>query len=583
MKNLSIIFLTLLVATAVILPVIIVIVLQNKRRKLPDGTILVKPESFYNDHRDATLKYLNSVYPQGKESFEAMNSADLAIFYNSLWYYYNCEASFDQTFGETSSLDPKQVKHCWQPLPGCGKEWPKLPYTPQGYLYSFQDWINNMWTPWIYSKSERDPSYFTGSFPGITLWAWFNGPSELFTPQRVIMRMVYSPKSPEFHVWEDAYKEGEFHAYNQPVLTPGSIGQYSSYWNYPRNWWLGEIPYMEVTWSNVIENGATVSALVWWNGAPGSGIFLKLGKSIKARNKPAALFQLAQELASTQKGRDEMMTMFQSSNPYDVVAGFLIYPWRWVMTTVWDPVNMKKVQMRPDFKSTALAGIPTRADGWNNIMAFNTDDWYRWCQKNAKPDSNRKWAFDIPDECIDDIIEGKTYMADRIAAQGIFDDAMNWLGWRLGYDNLILTQSSNGNGFWQVEIVELRGFPQEVVNRDYSTFVEKTGDNEMSWRFDNGWIENYINSLNQYLSLRDPIDVLNDKKAQKCLFSIPFESLQKLGRTWNAVCSNNISNMYANLSINGATDNPPIWNQCSPDGVGFDRQPMKTPNSPPFG
>jgi hypothetical protein len=575
------------IVIAVIIVIVLVIYIFGRHHTLPDGSGLVKPHSFYVDKHADTLKYLIAVYPKGKESFEKMDVVDLAIFYNSLWYYYNCEASFNQTFGEDGTFGTP-VKHCWQDLPGCGKEWPKLPYTPQGYLYSFQDWLNDIWNPWIYSKSDKPPSYFTSATPGITIWAWFSGPGPLFMPQRVIARMVYDHTRPTLKIWEDVYTKGEYHAYKQPDLTPGYVGEFSSYWNYPKNWWLGtpDHGYIEVTYSDIMEIGS--GALVWWNGAPGSGIFVNVGKCKKARNKADGAFQLAKEMSQTAKGKAQLKEWFFSDDPYDIIAGCIQSPCRQTGATVWDPVKGQKTTLNFCTGGGApFMGLPTRGDGWNTVNAFDSSDWNTWCQTTTGGDPNRPWAFNLPNKCIDKITTGSSYMADRIAAQGAFDEAMSCMGWWLGYDTIQLTQSANGNGFWQVETLELRNFPPEVKQRDYSTFLEvkydSKGDPTIYWRLDNGWIKQYMDSVSQYISIRDPTDIMNDSKAEKCVFPVLWEDQKTLGWTWNVTCQGTISNMFTKLSLNGATDPPQVWNQCYPGGLGFGRQPMNSPNSPPFG
>ena len=469
------VIISLIIIALVLIPVIVIMIIteikKKKEKLLPDGNSLIKSPQFYKNHYNDTLKYLTAVYPTAETSFKAMDPIELAKFYNSLWYYYNCEASFDQNFGEFGTYD-KYVKHCWQALPGCGTKWPKLPYTPQGYLYSFRDWLNNMWTPWINSKSDKPPSYFTAATPAITIWSWFTGPAPIFMPQRVIVRQVYAPESPKLVTWNDAYNPKVKYSYNRPSLTPGHLGKFKSYWNYPKKWWLGSKnnTYIEVTYSDIMEIGS--GAMVWWNGMPGSGVFLNVGKCKRARNKADGAFQLAKEMALTDKGRTKLKEWFFSSDPYDIIAGLLTFPCRETGAWVWDPVNKKKVQL--NFCSGAgnpFMGLPTYANGWNNVLTIKGIDWYRWCgQKPAN--TNRPWAYGVPNECIDAITTGSKYPADRIAAQGPFDEAMTCMGLWLGYDTLQLTQSANGSGFWQIEMLELRGFPPEARERDYSTFLE---------------------------------------------------------------------------------------------------------------
>ena len=44
---------------------------------------LIQSPQFYSQKRESTIRYLLSVYPVGKESFEKLNDLQLASFYNS--------------------------------------------------------------------------------------------------------------------------------------------------------------------------------------------------------------------------------------------------------------------------------------------------------------------------------------------------------------------------------------------------------------------------------------------------------------------------------------------------------------------
>lgn len=86
-----------MISILVVLVIVLLIIFLNGSKEsaiLPDGTKLVQDKSFYDNAKGNTLNYLLSVYPTASDSFKKMSSIELAVFYNSLWYYYNCEASF---------------------------------------------------------------------------------------------------------------------------------------------------------------------------------------------------------------------------------------------------------------------------------------------------------------------------------------------------------------------------------------------------------------------------------------------------------------------------------------------------------
>jgi hypothetical protein len=578
----SINLVNLVIILCIFILIIVIIYYINKSSvknlKLPDGTLLIQKKSFYDNFKNDTLKYLISVYPTASDSFNKMSSEQLAIFYNSLWFYYNCEASFNDNIPDQKG---KNTKYCWQELPGCGTKFSKLPYTPQGYLYSFQDWIKNIWTPWIKSNSDKPPSYFTGSIPGITLWIWLIGPSQLFTPQRAIVRQVYNTSLPEQQTWFNIYNDQDLIVAKIPQIDPDV---WSSEWNYPNNWWLGSKSnsYIEVTYTDVLEYG---SSMIWWNAAPGSGIFLNVGNVKIARNKVDALYKLVKEMSQTSDGSDKLKEWYYSDDPYIIISNFFTTPCRQEGAYIWDPIN--KTKIKNNFctgNQTSFIGIPNSPGGWDDLRTFEANDWYTWCGKISS-DPNKPWAYNLPNECIDNVITGKTYLADRINALGNFDEAIFAVGSWLNYDVIQMTHSSNGTGFYQIEMLELRGYDPAVKNRDYSSFLQyNEQDKTVSWRLDNGVVEAYMNNIMKFLSQRDPTDVMNDSKATACVASIPWiDSKNNPSWTWTPTCKDSQSEMLNKLSLNGANNmTPPAFNQCT-DGIGFGGNPMTDLNSPPFG
>lgn len=539
---------------------------RNYATSLPDGSSLIKSKDFYKEKYTETLNYLSAVYPTAIDNFREMNEIELAVFFNSLWYYYNCEASY-------KSPSQAKINQCWQKLPGCGGKYPKLPYSPQGYIYSFSDWIKGSfpeegnWSQYVFSDSSLSPSYYSSNTPGITLWAWLVGPGTLFTVQRSLTRNVFA---------EESY-------INPPEIVSGKIGGYSRKWNYPERWWLGS-KIIEVTYSVVIPGG--VGAIVWWNGAPGSGIFLDCGKSKIARNKADGVFELVKEMIKTKDGKDALMKWYGFTDPYDIIACLIQQPCKQNGFYVWDYSSNSRTQINICGSTNMFYSLPISQGGWNNLATFLPVDWYRWCS-NKTSDPNRSWAYGINNDCLERIIKGIEYPADRISSSGCFDEALTVMGVFLGYDTVQLTNSANGSGGWQVEILELRGLPLEVKYRDYSryVYVEKTNNN-LLWRKDTDFIEKYMKSIFNYITLRNPFDISNSKYIRNCepIEDYKYNEQTTTNWTWNIASKNHISDMYFRLNINGANDQePPIWNQCSPNGIGSDGKIMIDDTVPPYG
>jgi hypothetical protein len=485
-------FLKLIIIIIIIIGIVLIIYFFNnyKSLTLPDGSHLVKSFKFYKDMKNHTLKYLNTVYPTAINSFKDMSDLDIAIFYNSLWFYYNCDASFNQWIPNPNNV---LEKHCWQSLPGCGSDMPKLPYTPQGSIYSYDSWINNNWTPWISSDSSIDPSLITSFSPGGPLWFKTVGPSPLFMPQRCIQRMVYNTDLPKIVNSKDGHNNK--HSLRQPSLFSGKTGEWKSNWSYPKNWWKGisDNSYVEVTGAD--EPGMALSAAtIWLNGAFGSGVFYNVGKSKRGRNKVDGAFILAEEMATTIDGKKALMENYYTIDPYQIIALLTQYPVYQKSPLVW--FNDEKVECNWNMGAgITMSAIPNNNNGWDSINTFDPVDWFSWSSART-PVENRS-SYGLPNKAIDEIRFGENYLADRISVQGPYDEAMCWMGVFLGYDSIQLSQSANGTGFWQHEIIHLRDLPTEVKYRDYSAYMTKYTVDECNvvWRTDNNFFENYMKKL----------------------------------------------------------------------------------------
>lgn len=574
-KNILIMFLAFMILLACIG---FFYTMHHRVPTLPDESSLVRDDDFYKEKYADTITYLSAVYPTCVEVFKKMSPIDLALFYNSLWFYYNCASEFNQNLGVNGPYSMKQEKHCWQAIPGCGSKYPILPYVPQGYLYSYQSWINNSFKPWIYSDSTILPKDLVSFAPGGAFWNWNIGPAPMFSPQRAIQRVIYGTVIPSMKQYTDAY--GKIRLYNQPSLVPGLTGDWKSYWNYPKEWYKG-IPdngYIEIT--GFAEPGMPISvAAIWLAGIPGTGVFYNVGKSKRSRNKVDVTFLLAQELASTEVGKALLEKNYGTSDPYKLIQVLIKGGSAVIDPTVWEPTSGKPVTCSWNGGAGFInVSVPYNTDGWNTLATIDSTDQGAWCS-----------STDLK-ECVDNIRAGRTYQADRIAAQGPFDEALTWMGVYLGYDSLQFIQSSNGTGFWQFEIAHLRDLPAGVKNRDYSSFIElaqpcKPGDyNNVKWR-ESDFMVQYIAKSYDYFTLRSPFDVTNEKYVSKCIVPHAWQltNLKSGGDTpenqFNITCSNNMSDMNTDLAIFGDGNHP---NQCYPGGVGYKYQPMTSADDPPF-
>ncbi len=587
--------------------------INRLKSSFSDNLKLAKNEDFYKKNYDQTLKYLLQVYPTAEVSLKSLSPTDLAKFYNSLWFYYNCACKY----GPKEIVIPNNkniltnTTICWDELPDCGKKFAKLPYTPQGYIYSFKHWLEENWTPWILSDSTIDPSEITGSFPGQTFSNAYNGPAPVWMYQRAIFRMVYNTDTPIYN------NLGQ----RQPQLLPGSIGDWKSEWNYPENWYLGvaDNSYIEVTCAS--EPGMAASPpLLWIDGWPGSGLFFNVGKSFRARNKCDGAFLLAKEMSQTESGKAKLREFYGTDDPYEVIKN-LIYPYSPPYKTnleyqptfanikspkIWDSRKKGKIdcsfrlnsQYNPgELPKDPLAGKDKNGQSANGttyggfwaVPQLSSAMYTQWCKSAAYPNG-------ITDKCIDDLRLGRKYEADRMANTTLFDEELFFLGICLGYDSIQLMQSSNGADFWQYEILVLYDYPEEVKNKDYSAFMEKDyGDSLLSnpfmppypdcptynkssgsqeggvlYRLD--FTKKYMENCKKYFSLRDPFDINNNDKSK------PIE----LGEAWsppneyNITAKDHISDMFTGMPIIGQP-----FDQCKNKKV-ISRSNIRRGSSKPF-
>lgn len=497
---------------------------------------LIKNTDFYKNKRNDTLKYLQSVYPTS--NLEKLSDEDLGKLYNSLSIWYNCAAKFGPINGYFKLKDDGTYEKstlCWQALPGCGTNWPILPYTPQGWLYDWNSYIQNV--SWDfknnketknkvdytvanqinYSDCSKNVEDMTGSVPGKTFWFWFNGPNPVWMYQRAIFRYNYNPGMGESYA--TGGENNTQYRYNTPALTPGEISDPNLpfSWNCPKQWWTG-VPsghYLEVTMAS--EPGLAPSPpICWFDGWRGSGTWVNVGKTIVVRNKVDGVFKLATEAAQTEKGKKQLLSYFGTDNPYQVVKNLVSVDNNGMCVDNSGPIvydgrrssNTYKQNIRYNFcnpnttNQGSIVGITSSAINMNTVNSFYISDWYTWCGDNTTP---------MPDSCVDKMRLGINYMADRQAAIMTFDEPLFALGTYLGYDSIQMPHSSNGNGRYQYEYLELRGYPDSVKNRDYSSFIMAVEDEftVVDYRVD--FLLDYMPKMEALFSHRDILNPLEGK------------------------------------------------------------------------
>ena len=524
---------------------------------------LKRSNSFYLNKRDATLRYLTAVYPIN--SFHKLKTLELAAFYNSLWFYYNCASKF------------KGGSLCWDGLPQCGSDkMPTLPYSPQGLLYSFKNYVSDSttrWQPFIDSDSTMPPEDITGSVPGEAFGTFYQGPAPVWMYQRAIFRNIYSP-SPALTV--EPY--GGALQVSAPVLQ-GSLETIQPSYRYPEKWWLG-VPdngYMEI--SGASEPGLPYSPpLCWFDGWVGSGVFYNVGKSKRVRNKINATFELSKEMSLTPEGAATLQKWFGSSDPYQVVknVGFYGNPNldsynacnvpltqsgkindRGPIVASNNNVGDGKIQCNLCNNSWGqFSALPQTPAGWFNVLKESIPNWALWC-----PDVDASGNPVLSNRCVDAFMYGGSYKMDRLNNNISWDEPNFAMGVWLGYDSVQMTNSANGNGFWQYELMVLQGYPPETKNRDYSAFIQLVQDpnnvattcDPISSQFEYvpKFREQYMNKVvPTLLSIRDPMDVNNKKRTMKCTTPI-FAAVNPVnfGTDINVTCEENLSNMYTDLSV----------------------------------
>lgn len=497
---------------------------------------LAQSADFYSQNRQKTLNYLYGVYPTAKNALNSLDDLQLASFYNSLWFYFNCKGQYtDNDLGSLTG-DGKDTK--WGPLP-CKDEYP-LPYTPQGWLYNFYTYQKYN-VPEVYSDSDDSKIYLkvenaTSNRPGI-MGTYKNrnirSSGIMWVVQRSIQRDVWFPNGVINNKPLDEKAQD-----NWQII----VGQTPSY-NFPAGWYgnLGDNQYIEVTHSPANTGDAINMSPFWWyNVSVGSGLFLNLGKTLAVKNKVAGIFEQCKLLANTDSGQTLLRKWYNSIDPYEITWGI-------IGLCGYNSVTQQKYC---DF-SVQACGMACNPNpiGYAIAAGLKLNNFYKETMNYQSQVLKIDLPYPAPNSikiAIDLARENKNYNLAHVSEQLLPDETNFFLGINLGFDTIQFYEDPNGNDNYVFELIDLRipdKYKEAAKNRDYSGFMNISNPNAAVWSNEatrNSYKENAINEYlqnaynNNWLSIRDPFDIYNEDKVLKCE-----------GTILSKVCGNNYSNtMY---------------------------------------
>jgi len=479
---------------------------------------LAQPRAFYKNQRKATLRYLSGVYPMAKDSLECLDDLELASFYNSLWFYFNCRGQY--TDNDLGSLTGTGNDTTWGPLP-CKDSYP-LPYTPQGWLYNFYTYQKYN-VPEVYSDSDDSKIYLQVENASSNRAGIMGTYKDRNTRSSGIMWVMQ--RSIQRDVW---YPNGLI---NNKPLTPNTPDNWqitageTPVYNFPVGWYgqLGDNQYIEVTHSPANTGDALNMSPFWWyNVSVGSGMFLNLGKTLAVKNKVAGIFEQAKMLAATLDGAKLLTSWYNSTDPYEITFGIIGLC----------GYNTETKQQYCDF-SVQACGMACHPNpiGYSKAAGLAIDDFYNLTVKYQQQ------VLQIPDAtptprgiqgAIDAARTNSDYFLAHVAEQLLCDETNFFFGVNLGLDTLQFYEDPNGNDNYVFEIIDLRipdQYKSAAKNRDYSGFMNISNPNAQPWSTDatnnsykDSAISEYLQNAyaNYWLSVRDPLDIYNEKKVQRC-------------------------------------------------------------------
>lgn len=485
---------------------------------------LAQPKEFYLTYHEATLRYLQAVYPAARDTLKSLSILQLASFYNSLWFYYNCSGKYTD-----SDIVPFQGTAQWDALP-CATEVP-LPYTPQGWLYNFYTY-NKFNVPEIYSDSDPSVSYLklqnASSGRAGVMGTYLNNSVRssgiMWLPNRTIQRDVWYPNG----------------LFNQKALVPNAPDKWvvqnglPTSFHFPEGWYgeLGDGSYIEVTHSPS-ETGDAINQSPWWwyNVCPGSGMFLQLGKTIAVKNKISGIFIMAQRLAQTEAGKVILRKWYNSTDPY-------VITWGIVGLCGYD-ATAKQTYCDFNIQECGRACNPGPV-GYSRAANHPFSNFYQEAlqyQNNVLKDPTNYPTADTIRKAIDLAVDNKNYNLAHVAEHLLADETNFFFGIQLGLDTIQFYEDPNGNDNYVFEIIDLR-IPSSALaaakQRDYSGFMTiATTDAKPILIGTNRWKDPQVAHHNRYredaiqeylknaydkdwISIRDPFDVFNDSRVIRC-------------------------------------------------------------------
>ena len=488
--------------------------------------LLDQPVEFYKKHREATLRYLIAVYPQGIDSLTQLDDIQLAYFYNSLWFYYNC--AYQYTDNDLGSLTGDGKDTTWGSLP-CASDYP-LPYPPQGIFYNFWTYTKHN-IPTIYSDSDENKAYlrlsnFGSGRPGIA-GTYKNDKTRcsgiMWVNPRTIQRDIWSPngivnRKPNIGETKDDWQI----VTNKPMK-----------WSYPDNWQngftaYGDNQYIEITHGPSNTGDALNQSPWWWyNICVGSGIFLNLGKTFVSLNKVAAVFDLVTSLAKTDQGTKTLKTFYGSTDPYDICFGIFAAC----------GYNSVTKQSYCDFRYCNCFDACNAVQlGYSNAAGIKLTNFYNEIiiyQQTLGILENIPTPEGIK-ASIDAARWNTNYRLAHIAVNLLADENCFFMAMNLDLDTLQFTMDPNGSDNYVYELIDLRipsRFREAAKRRDYSGFMnmstmvetfgvleESNTQNPITNTYKEEIIQEYLNNVYEkmWISLRDPLDIYNDEKAISC-------------------------------------------------------------------
>ena len=495
------------------------------------------------------IEYLQKVYP-----LMNLNNANPNKFYNNLSFFYNPCSKYWEDDLSGINTNPYQENTPYYNQIVCGTTWNSLnicnyfpsPPTPIGNFLSFYHY-HKYNTPSVYSDGSDLLKNWT-SYRQTLHWGFSSnggeisrncrsGPGPYWIKSYSLIRDMYYPNGIHF-------KNGQW-----TVKCNFTGNNHGCQWNYPKNWTNGrkEGEYIEVTHAQN-SPGMPQSVGCWFNAIPGTGVYLKIGKTHVANNKVDALFTLVDKLSksSTQdlqvqgtkfeglSGYDILQSYYNTTDPYAITWGYINGEWPIMAYTsnrypLVDPTN---IAWKYIGNKAILSASGLMRDG-NNIYLSQPDGrgytpnltttfeeiglW--WIKMNDIQELNydsKKLVVDAARNPSQDI----DYFPNRAGAMVTPDEPICWISFLLGIETIQMPLSANDNGLWVYEIVDIRiptpentegGLPAEHANwlhdakeRVYS-FTIGYSNNWPGWVGDaQGW---WMTHIEKFLSIRNPLNL----------------------------------------------------------------------------